>query len=266
MNIKIVAFTVLICIIISTIVFFAQKEKIIEKEESFDIKICDDIKTYDLKLICLSIFTDNPSRCKEAGNFDNYCYESTFEAMKNFSESLCKGFSDYSPRTLCYLRLAETSKDPSLCEKAGGRYQECSWELAKITKNQKLCEEIEVDFEQNECLAEVTGDVSFCEKIISDIERGTCFIMLGKNADIKKCGEIVSIENPSYAYSQQCIVSVALATKDISLCDLIENKEARWRCLASLSKSIDICKGGENQFWEDFCKIEFIKSTFTQKT
>jgi len=261
MNIKIITFAVSICIIISAIIFFTQKGGIIEKTEPVDIKICDEIETYDLKITCLAIFTNTPSRCKEAGNFDTYCYEITFGAMKNFSEFLCTSFSEYFPKTTCYLRLAEINKDPSLCEKSGGRYQECSMELAKITKDPKLCEEAGVDFEQNECSAEVTGDVSFCEKIASEAERSICFIKLGKNADTKKCGEAVPIENPSIAYVQECIARVAQATRDSSLCNQIESKETKWSCLASLSKNMQVCDNGENQFWEDYCKIEFIKNT-----
>ena len=265
MNRRLLTFVILTCIILLAVVFFTQKRTVETNKEPVDVKICDDIETYDLKVTCLAIFTNDPSRCKDAGNFDSYCYESVFGAMNNFSEPLCKSFSDYFPRTTCYLVLAMIEKDPSLCENSGGRFQQCSWELAKITKDSKLCEEIEADFEKYECLAEVTRDVSFCEKISPGTENSGCFIKLGKNVDIKKCGEVVPIENPSYSYVQECIANVAKAKKDASICNMIESKEAKWKCLTSLSKSMDICKEGENQFWEDFCKIEYIKIQLGEK-
>lgn len=264
MNSKLIAFAFFGCVILLAIgIFFVQKERpVVTNKEPVDVKICNGIGTDDLKVICLAFFTNDPSRCKDAGSFDTYCYESTFGLMKNFSESLCESFSDYTPRTACYLKLAMIEKDFSLCEKSSGRYQQCSWEVAKLTKNSSLCDNLETQFEKLECLAEVTGDDSYCKQITSDLERGTCFIKLGKNADLKRCGEDVPIENPSFTYTQLCISNVALANKDISMCNLLENKEGKWRCLASLSKSIDICNNGESQFWEDFCKVEYIKANF----
>lgn len=246
-----------------SIAFFVLGSMKPETKESVGIKICDDIETYDLKLVCLAIFTGNPWKCKDAGNFDTYCYDAVFSSMKNTSEPLCKSFTDYYPRTTCYFNLAKIEKNPSLCEDSGGNYQRCSWDLAKILKDFKLCEKIEKVSERDECLAEVTGDQSFCKNITDDSERSICFITLGKNLDIKKCGEMASTENPSYAYAQQCIASVALATKDISLCYQIESKEAKWTCVAQLSKSIDVCEKGDSQFWVDFCKIEFIKNSLS---
>jgi hypothetical protein len=264
-NIRLVAFAILAIVIVSIAVFYIFKNKFIEPiKEPANVKICDDIKTYDLRFICLAIFTSDPSKCKDTGDFDTYCYDTVFSVI-NVSESLCKSFSEYYPRTTCYFNLAKLEKDPSLCLESRGRYQKCSWELAKITKNSALCENIETETEKYECLAEVTRDDSFCKKISIDIERTVCFLTLGKNADIKKCGEDVPIENPSFSYTQICISNVARATKDISLCNEIEDKQTRWSCLSQLSKSIDICEKGENQFWIDFCKIEFIKNSFTGK-
>lgn len=260
MNKKIIIFAIL-AIAATTIAFFALKGTKPQTKEPVGIKICDEMKTYDLKLICLAIFTNNPWRCKDSGNFDTYCYDTVFSSMKNISEPLCKSFAEYYPRTTCYFNLAQLEKDPSLCEKSEGRFQKCSKALAKITKNSTLCENLESETEKYECQAEVTKDDSFCKKITVDIERVVCFMSIGKNADTRRCGEDVPIENPSVNYVKQCIASVAVATKDISLCNQIDDLQTKWSCLGQVSKTIDICEKGENQFWVDFCKIEFIKNS-----
>lgn len=264
MNKKILILTVLVIVIISAIVFSTFRTHPVEIKEPVNIQICNGIVTNDLKTICLAIFNNQPSKCKEIGNFDTYCYDIVFDSMSNVTDSLCSSFSDYYPRTTCYFRLAKQEKNLSICEKSSGRYQQCSWELAKLTNNHTLCDNLETEFEKDECLAEVTGSDSYCKKISSELERGTCFIKLGKNVDVKKCGEVAPIENPSYAYTQLCISNVALEAKDISLCNLLDNKEGKWRCIAQLSKSISVCDKGETKFWEDFCRIEFIRNSLKQ--
>jgi hypothetical protein len=262
MNRRIVAFAILAVAIISIAAFGLSSMKP-EKKETVGVSICDGIKTYDLKDICLAIFTGNPWKCKDAGNFDTYCYDSVFSSMKNISEPLCKSFAEYYPRTTCYFNLAKLEKNPSLCEESQGRFQKCSWELAKITKNSTLCENIETETEKNECLAEITGDDSYCKRIDVDIERVVCLITIGKNADTKRCGEDAPIQNPSFAYTQRCVSNVAVATKDISLCYQIDDLETKWSCVGKLAKTIDTCDKAENTFWIDFCKIEFVKNSLS---
>lgn len=271
MNKKLIIFALLAFVIISITVFYVLKYGIVgtkgesTKKEPIDVKTCDEMNTYDLKNICLAIFTNDPSKCKDAGNFDTYCYDTVFGVIKDVSESLCKSFSEYYPRTTCYFELAKIKKDPSLCEESGGRYQKCSWELAKILKKPELCENIGVDSEKKECLAEVTCNVSFCKEITNEEEKKICIDSLSKHVSINICKEYIP-EYPSVFYIPECVKNVAITTQNISLCNLIDVKETKWGCFAEVSKSIDVCERADNIFWMDFCKVEFIKNIFTKKS
>jgi len=214
-----------------------------------------------MKLICLATINGNPLMCDKVGDLNSYCYETVFSAMKNISEDLCEKLSDSFPKNLCYHELAKIRKDPSICNITEGRYQWCCGDLAEITKNYKLCEEIDIYFERTECLAEVTGNLSFCEAIDINKYKSACLIKLGKITDVKECEEVVPKNFPTYSEEvQECILKIALTREDVSLCDLIKAKETRIRCIAKFSDNIKVCEKVEGIFWEDFCKVEFIKS------
>jgi len=259
---KLILITILISVTICLLFFYVKRSQ--KEVEHIDVKICDEMEIPEMKLTCLAVFKHNPSICVKTGNFDKYCYDSVFTTMENISESVCEKFSEYYPRTTCYLRLAKVKKDPSFCEKTSGKYQMCCWELAKLLKNSTLCKEIEVECERNQCLAEVTGNISFCEKVPDLSEKKMCFAKLSKKLTINVCKEYIP-EHPSVLYVPDCIKYVAITTQNISLCDLIDNNEIKWSCLASLSKSMEICKKAEIPFWRDFCEIEFIKENIFSK-
>lgn len=251
----IVVITILIIISICLVSFFM----LMYKEENVDITFCKGIETQSMRMTCSAIFRQDPFICKKTGNFDKYCYDSVFGSTKNSSIFECEKFSEYYPNSICYLNLAKIKKNPNLCEKVSGMYQTCYWELAKILKNPKLCENINAICEKNQCLAEVTGNISICEEVPDAVEKKTCIGNILKNVNIDQCEDTVT-EYPSVLYVPDCVKKIALTSKNISLCNLIENKEIKWSCLAGLSKSIDICEKADSNFWKDYCKVEFIKN------
>ena len=266
----VIIFVVFIIVVFSLILFYSFQKKEIKKiEKKIDISyinICENISTSEMKLTCLAIFTSNPLICEKLGKFNSYCYETVFSVMKNVSENLCENLMENSSKNLCFHELAILKKDSAICNKTAGRYQWCCGDLAKITNNPKLCEEIDIDFERYECLADVTKNVSICEQIDFNKYKVACKIKLGKITDAKKCNDVVSKSIPTYKEEvQECVLKVALTIKDVSLCDLIDAKETRVRCLAQLSEDIQICEKIEGIFWEDLCKVEFIKSAIERE-
>ncbi len=254
-----------IVLVISLFVVFNLSSNHKETEELYkeiNESHCNEMKTAEMKKTCLAMFEKNLSICEGMPYFNEYCYDKVFILMENFSESLCEKLSKYYPKTTCYIRLAEIKKDESFCKKAGGRYQECSWKLAKLLKKPELCSAIEVDCEKNQCLAEVTGNASYCEKVPDVQEKKACYAKLLKN--VSACGEYIP-EYGEILYIPICLYDLAKTTNNISLCWNITRKETKWQCLAELSKDKRVCNESESQFWKDFCLVEILKNKLVER-
>jgi hypothetical protein len=230
---------------------FKSAEKTYEINESY----CNKIKTSEMRKTCLAMVEKNFSICEELLYFDRECYEKVFVLTKNISELLCKSFSDYEPKSACYVRLAEVKKNASFCENAGGSYQECSWKLAKLLKNPDLCNQIEAECEKYQCFADASGDISYCKKVTDAPEKMACYAKLQKN--VSACG-MYSSEYGEILYVPQCLYDLAKITKDISLCWNITKSDVRWICLADLGATEEVCNKAETQFWKDFCLVEVL--------
>lgn len=230
-----------------------------KKATSITISFCDKIATPDMRTICLGIFSNDPSTCRNTGNFDEYCYDSIFGKMRNISSSLCAGMPSYYSKSKCYYELAKQTSNPVFCDDAGGMYQQCSWDLALATDNSDLCGRIQVDCERNQCLAVVKGNVSICGDVPDSPEKVTCVAKLSKNMSIETCKDYAP-DRASINYIADCVKSVVMSTRNISLCDLIGTQDAKIQCLVGISQSIDICNSQSEHFWKDYCMIEYIKT------
>jgi len=236
-----------------------ENEDVINGTEVTGSNICGNFSVPELKIICNAISAQDPFLCTQTGNFEDYCYESVFSTSKNLSEGLCNKFYQYYPRSVCYLNLAKLKRNPSYCEETGGMYQQCSWELAKVMKKPELCSNIEVDCEKYQCVAEVMENSSYCEMVPDIPERKLCYTKLLENATVDNCKEYVP-EIPTVLYLPDCIRYLAERDNNITLCNFIENKELKWKCFATVSDTISICNSSADNFWKEFCEIEFIKA------
>ncbi len=247
-------------LILGLVIFFLKKDsKEIEIQPSINSSLCYQMQEPEMKTTCLAMFSQNPSLCSEAGNFDTYCYDIVFGSMKQITPNICEEFKKY-PRDVCFLNLAKKTKDHRFCDDVTFSWK-CFWELAKITHDASLCENIEVDCEKYQCEAEILKDINYCFKIPDAPEKDACIAKLKKDpAECSDYGEDVV----STLILASCPHSTASETGDISICDMIAYEKEKWSCLAELSESMDVCERAKVPFWMDFCRVEYVKNNIEE--
>lgn len=249
---------IIIAIPITILTLTLNKNAPQERNKVFDENRCSKFKSPEMKETCKAMVNKNLSICNDLSYFNSYCYEKVTEVYGNLSESFCEGLSKYEPRTDCYIKLAKIEKDPSYCKKAIGKYQMCSWELAKILKKPEPCYAIEVDCEKYQCLAKATGNISYCEKVPDHLEKRACFAKLKEN--VSMCGHYVP-EKGEVTYIPTCLHSLAKDLNKKSICwSITTSQEIKWKCLADLGDSSEICNKAKSRFWKDYCLIEFLSN------
>ena len=220
---------------------------------------CGKIITPAMKKTCIAMLEKNFSVCMNVPYFDKYCYDSVSILMQNPSE--CEGLAEY-PRSACYHNIAKLRKDQSLCEKVSW-FDLCYWDIAELINDPSLCHKMEAGCEKKQCLAMVTGNISYCEEVPEPSEKELCLLKLSENKDVSKCEYVPEYGETTYISS--CVYDIAKKTGDISVCSIITSDEFKWKCLAELVGSEIVCDKAETQFWKDFCLVEVLKNKLTQE-
>ena len=248
-------------LIISLIIIWNLNSKNTELVYNLNESYCNNIETPDMKITCMAMFKKDFNICKENFYFNDYCVDKVFQVTKNFSESLCESFSNYYPKMKCYVWLAKEKRDISFCKKAGIREFGCYWKMAILLKNPEICNYMGVDCEKYQCLAEVTGNASYCKKVPDSGEKENCIMRCLKQENACK------INLPEYGeilYYPECMYDLAKRTNDISICWKIDG-EIKWKCLADMGATEEVCDQADTQVWKDFCLVEILKNKLINK-
>ncbi|MBT4277535.1 hypothetical protein HOD96_02185 [Candidatus Falkowbacteria bacterium] len=141
----------------------------------------------------------------------------------------------------CYIKQAIAKKDVQICEKINN----------KFSPNKSEC---------YEDLAISENNIDICNKITdSDLTKLKCRVSINK--DIKLCDE-------SEGFKNSCLIKLAMATKDISICKQINHKPRYSLCLSSVAesaKSKDFCDIIDDLHMKELCFIRVAIETKNPK-
>ncbi len=194
------------------------------------------------------------SACQKNKNDDGRIY---CEAMINGESSICENRPDVTSREICYHSMAVTTKNVSLCEKAGSKnaclaaltldYEKCKMvdlkdncymNIAILTKDFSGCERISDKMVFNECSAYTKLDISLCERL-EETKKEYCYADVAKRKrDSSLCDAIQSDKKEMciaiadrnkegldcVKYPTECTYFASM-TKDASICNLIPAKD-----------------------------------------
>lgn len=138
------------------------------------------------------------------------CYVGAAAVKKD--ENLCDKVSGFytgggdivlSKRDLCFLRLAELTKNPQLCSKSGSNYFWCIESVAIAKKDYRVCD--------------LTKEISILGR--PDLEKWRCYAKVAektKNLNICNLIKYADVKIDCYKY-------VAFVRNDVEVCHLIKN-------------------------------------------
>jgi len=173
---------------------------------------------------------------------------------------VCKNIEDSSERNTCYINLAVSRGDASICNRLGmGVHDQCYKEVAISKEDLLLCGRIEDNDVKDDCynaLAVSGGDSSICGKIQKQEKRDDCYneIALSKE-DSSICGKI-----DTSGKKYDCYNTIALLKENASICDEIKISVKRDDCyneIALSKEDTSICYKIEDNTQRDDC-FEYI--------
>ena len=165
-------------------------------EKNPNPELCDKISSYSLKKSCVY-----------------GAYFNVAKISKNPDD--CNNIKDEADQDLCYIGLAYTTGDASLCNRISDQKN-------LKTRCLSYAEEGKISLE-----AKDQGDYSICEKIGTEVRRSSCYLEVAKKLkDLKACrvyfemnqNAALPYEDP-YSDINQCYLQLAKEMKDISVCD-----------------------------------------------
>lgn len=222
--------------------------------ETGDIQACEKTDNQTIKDLCLWAVGEknsDSSYCGQVKNdeFRSLCYNSL--DVSQIDENYCNQISNNLEKAYCWVKLAQKLKDDKICEKIlSPQYitdelqtarDSCFSEVAKVKKDQTLCEIVRLPEYKDNCyrfVGEATNDISICEKI-SDFMSPTKGFSKDPRTD--------------------CFNTVAFALNDTSICSRIRLRVDKASCLLELGeklKDTSICAKIEIQPEKDICNRE----------
>ncbi len=201
-----------------------------------DYTLCNWILNGVVKTRCLAMMMENITKCKELlpSLYDSMCCEAVLTEKgipPGTSSSFCEKKMNFSRgcQDVCYVYMAKSTADPSLCEKFSGSYSRdfCYEVVAKNTKDYALCEKIKSYTRKKSCfleIAELTKDYTICEQIEDTAEKDFCIAKAKKDPTF--CKEIESTYDKG-----NCYYELAADLKNPSLCENIKTHPWKDNCL-----------------------------------
>lgn len=166
-------------------------------------------------------FNSDAYKIKNAESFWN---KTVSDAIKQKDSSICEKMDDeklrnyFSPRFACYINVARSLKDSSICEQSN-EPNTCYVEIVSELKDKSICEkiinlDIKLDI-KSECydrLARATLDESFCNLITSNYLKMEGFDLV-----------------------DNCLLDIAIKKKDKSICEKINDTFFKKTCLSNFN-------------------------------
>ena len=198
--------------------------------------------------VCHITFSKKIDSCDSVEKgYDILCYEVVLENIV-VNENTCQNIENDYGKFLCYSKLAVKLRNPEFCKDN----LNCYWNLAISTKDPDYCEYLINEAEKYKCLAKINEDVTFCENIEDEIERKSCVGLLPRGTNDCKIGDY---------YNYDCLYELAKKMRKSSICNLIDLEELKWTCIVDVVNNPDVCNGA-GSFFEDLCRIEYLKNYF----
>ncbi|MCR4335292.1 MAG: hypothetical protein NUV57_02025 [archaeon] len=169
---------------------------------------------------------NNDTNAPANGNAENSgnASNNNQEVIKNIDDKIDECFLESNDAKVdsCLIDLAKVEKNDSLCEKITLLSKDrCYLDVGVLKKEEVICGKIESTSVKEECLSEVglkTNDASTCAKIISSQEkRDACYYNSGRqNKNSETCKKIFDSTT-----RDECYISVAGSTKEYSFCNSV---------------------------------------------
>jgi hypothetical protein len=114
-------------------------------------------------------------------------------AAKHNDATLCKKLS-YEGKRTCYLLVAITANNVSVCEEAGKEKDNCYQQYASNANNASACDKITEINNRDSCYSSIAsrlGDATLCDKIRSIGQKNSCYFGIAMNLrDSAYCNKI----------------------------------------------------------------------------
>jgi hypothetical protein len=207
-------------------------------------------KNLDACMAAYAVQENDSEICSEisSGKYRDICYSRLGKKTKN--AAYCDKVSDRDEKSMC---LSVAQQDPSRCDEVTSeRFREdCRIDSVTFKKDTSICEVKGSVNYQVYCLtkyAKVYNDYSACDSIEDSVMKDDCYMVTAKeNNNVEACLKVF-IQS-----SEICVIDVATALKDRSICEKIKDKETYSWCLASLEKDIHLCDRIEAGSTQDYC-------------
>ncbi len=218
----------------------SSQDKMCRAMISLDTKYCDEITTYlgfgedQMRGACYAFIVQkksDPSICQRAKteNVKNICLLAAANATRDIG--YCDRLPENSYKGECYGYFVEDKKSPELCEKLKANISKGYCYRAAINvlggaKNASWCTILPGQYEAEKCLENYTistGNWRECEKFNIASMRWECF---AGSAIIAKDPE--GCEKSEGDFRDKCLISVAQAKQDISICSRISENYRKY--------------------------------------
>ncbi|MBS3063028.1 MAG: hypothetical protein J4203_04095 [Candidatus Diapherotrites archaeon] len=224
-------------------------------------QLCEPIRGQELREACfleIAPLVGVKNLCLQAGSKREDCFEKMALARNNPEE--CLAIEAGERRDICLKNLAVRAQNPEFCEglEEAGRRDTCYAKTAVDSNNLAACELIMNEANQQNC-AKIVGQLlgieehcsrgvpegdacllaaaqrsnkqALCPEIMDSTKESECYAFFGKkNADKHACLQA------SGRQRDECLVEVAMQSKDASLCLPVQDAGLRAGCFGGTAR------------------------------
>jgi len=184
------------------------------------------------------------------------------ENTRGIKESDCDYMGSQYYKDICYLDVASSTQDLSICEKIQNHLykRQCYTEFAQAKQDLLICDKIQDD-DKYFCyryVAKAKEDLSICDQIPLQGTKDACYLDIAKiKQDPSICEQIQVQGTKDY-----CYLHVAIAKQDSSLCSAIESQNIYTKddCYLRIffrKKDLAICNLVQDQAKQINCYADF---------
>ena len=224
--------------------FLTVDEEMQEAIKKGDASLCDDLDISEKKNRRDKCYqkvaekTKNPAVCAKIKDkfYWDMCYGEVAELK--LDSGLCKEIKKPRNKDKCYSTVAIGKNNSSICDNIKDKHIKggCLKHIAVAKGNAKLCDDIEDQSLKTACLMQVAveiGDVAPCNYVGSP-EQSECYKLVAiKTQDIELCDEIY-LEKSNI--KNECIIQIAIALNNPTLCERIKDDENKDNCKKWISE------------------------------
>lgn len=160
--------------------------------------------------------------------------------------STCEEFSDQKAKAYCYLNVAKSKKDSSICEKIPTE------DFFSSSTDYRVPDM------RDDCFSELArGDLLVCDKINDPTKKDYCYSSVAKTKrDHSACGVI-----QDQKIKDECYLFISITKQDPSVCDNIQDESNRRDCSRGSNCDQAFVADGKHACLE---KMEYLRSTYKE--